>query len=201
MFYSVGMPAHHTNSLSNEFAEAWSRCFGQSPPLGHVLRHDCSQIWTRFHALPKSKRFAENDEEVGIVLERANALATECFGECARVWIVAAVLSDFDLGSGALPCRMNMSKAMVWIDKDEEPEDQLEWSFFASRVDWKRSRFDRLFRNIADDHEQAVLFSEEAQTVFAPYDGGFDIVSFQPGKIVRLEDTYPTWMSTRSDKL
>ncbi|MFN3209331.1 MAG: hypothetical protein ACE369_10080 [Roseovarius sp.] len=166
-----------------------------------MLRHDYFQIWTRFHALPESKRYPENDEEVGIILDRANTLATECFGERACVWIAAAYYSDFALEIDDLPSRLNLSKAMVWIDENQKPGDQMEWSVFASRLEWKRSCLDRLFREIADDRERAVLFSEETQTVFAPYDGGFDIVSLHPGKILQLERTYRPWMSSRSDKL
>lgn len=195
------MCAIESDFQRNEFSEVWSRSFGQTPPLGHVLRHDYFQIWTRFHALPESKRYAESDEEAGIILERANALAAECFEQQAIVWIVTGCISEFALEDNDLTARMNMSKVMVWIDEDEAPADQREWSFFASRAAWGPSSFDRLFHDIAEDREQAVLFSEEAQTVFAPYDGGFDIISLQPGKIIELENTYSSWMSSRSDKL
>ena len=136
-----------------------------------------------------------------IILERAKTLAAECFGERACVWIAAAYLSDFALKSDDLPSRLNMPKAMVWIDEYEEPEDQSEWSVFASRLEWKRNSMDGLFREIAEDQERAVFYSEEARTVFAPYDGGFDIISLQPRKIVQLENTYRTWMSSRPEKL
>ena len=96
---------------------------------------------------------------------------------------------------------MDMPKVMVWIDTEEEPEDQLERSFFASRVEWTRRSFDELFREIAEDRERAVLVSLDAQTVFAPYDGGFDIISMRPGKVVQLESAYGSWMSSRTDKL
>ncbi|SMX31792.1 hypothetical protein COL8621_00607 [Actibacterium lipolyticum] len=195
------MPANEARVEQNEFSKAWRRSFGRSPPLGHVLRHDYFQNWTRFHALPDSKRYAECDEEFGIILERANTLAAECFEQQPPVWIATGCLSEFALEDNDLPTRMNMSKVMVWIDKDEAPADQQEWSFFASRAEWTRSSLDGLFREIAEDRERAVLFSEGAQTVFAPYDGGFDIISLQPGKVTQLENTYSTWMSSRSDKL
>jgi hypothetical protein len=195
------MTTSEPSDQPSEFSRAWRRSFGCSPPLGHVLRYEHFEFWTRFHSLPESKRYAECDEETGTIVDRANTLATECFGEQASIWISAGYLSDFDLENDDLPIRMNMSKEMVWIDEDEEPEDQSEMSFFASRLIWKRSSLDRLFREIAEDQERAILFSEDAQTVLAPYDGGFDIISFQPGKIAQLENSFSTWMSSRSDKL
>ncbi|KPA21096.1 hypothetical protein shim_25610 [Shimia sp. SK013] len=151
--------------------------------------------------MPESKRYAESDEDNGTIVERANILATECFGEQATIWIAAGYLSDFALEKDDLPVRMNMSKALVWIDPDEELEDQSEMSFYVSRLEWERSSLDRLFLEIAEDQERAILFSEDTQTVLAPYDGGFDIISFEPEKIVQLEKNYRMWMSSRSDKL
>lgn len=127
--YSYGMTASEPCDQSSEFSKAWRRSFGFSPPLGHVLRYDHFDAWTRFHSLPGSKRYAECDEETGIIVERANTLASECFGEQASVWVSAGYHSDFDLENDDLPIRMNMSKAMVWIDEDEEPEDHSEMSF------------------------------------------------------------------------
>lgn len=195
------MTADESGIQSNEFSTTWRRYFGASPPLGHVLRHEHVNAWTRFHALPECKRYAENDTESRIILERANTLATACFGEHATIWIAAGYPSGFALENNDLVTRMKMSKAMVWIDKTEEPEDQWEMSFFASGLEWKRSALDRLFQDVADDQERAILFCEDAQTVLAPYDGGFDIISFQPGKIARLESCYKAWMSVRSDRM
>lgn len=195
------MTTNDSGIQSNEFSNTWRRYFGASPPLGHVLRHEHFNAWTRFYALPDSKRYAENDKESRIILERANTLATECFGENAAIWIAAAYPSGSSLENNDFAIRMNMSKAMVWIDKTEEPEDQWEMSFFASRLEWKRNSLEGLFQKVSDDQERAILFSEVSQTVLAPYDGGFDIISFQPGKISRLESCYKAWMSGRSDRM
>ncbi|MDV4166886.1 hypothetical protein [Rhodovulum sp. FJ3] len=201
MVYSNCMPESESKVEQNEFSKAWRRSFGMSPPLGYVLRYDYFQNWTRFHSLPNSKRLAKSDEEFGILLERANTLAAECFEKQTPIWIATGRLSEIALNDDDLPIRMNMSKVMDWIDEDEAPAYQQEWSFFASRAEWTRSSLDWLFREIAEDRERAVLFSEDAQTVFAPYDGGFDIISLQPGKITQLENTYSSWMSSRPDQL
>lgn len=195
------MTADEAGIQSNEFSNTWRRYFGGSPPLGHVLRHEHFNAWTRFHALPESKRYAECDEERRSIVARANTLATECFGEQATIWIAVGYPSSFSLEDNDLAIRMIMSKAMVWIDKTEEPEDQCEMSFFASRLDWKRGSLDGLFQQMAEEQVKAILFSEDTQTVLAPYGGGFDLLSFQPGKIALLESRYHAWMSGRSDRL
>ncbi len=195
------MSASKHSDHPSEFSKAWNQIFGCSLPLGHVLRYENIDAWTRFHSLPESKRYAECDKETGTIVERANTLATECFGEQANVWVCAGYPSDFELENDDLPIRMNMSKSMDWIDQNCEQLDQSKMSFFASRWLWEQNSLDRLFREIAEDQQRAILFSEDSQTVLAPYDGGFDIISFQSGKIARLENSYSTWRSMRSDKL
>ncbi|MGR3480102.1 DUF3885 domain-containing protein [Salipiger marinus] len=186
---------------SAEFAHAWRRVFGEVPPLGHILRREFFCHWARFHALPDSKRYADTQDEWFAVLSRANTLATECFGEHAQVWVATGKITELPTESKDLPVRMGMTEAMTWIDYREEPVDQSKITFFAVEYDWKPKSLDGLFGEIANDEGRAILFSEDARTVLAPYDGGFDIISFQPGKIQQLENTYRAWMSSGPDKL
>lgn len=165
------------------------------------MRHDFFDYWTRFHALPESKRYAGTEDELSNVLSRANTLATECFGDHARVWVATGYLSELTPEEIELAVHMEMAKAMTWIDESEDLEDQTEIAFFVVSTDWQPSSLDGLFRKIAEDQLRAVLFSEDTQTVLAPYDGGFDIISLQPGKVSELESKYRAWMSSRPDRL
>ena len=117
------------------------------------------------------------------------------------MWVATARFTDLKPKNNDLPVRMNMTKAMTWIDHSEEPADQSEMTFFATSSNWKPGSLDELFADIANDQERAILFSKEKQTVLAPYDGGFDVISLQPGKISDLERKYRGWMSSRPDKL
>lgn len=71
-----------------EFLREWRRITGADTPgadeifpMGHVMRYRCQSNWTRFHALPRSKRYADTPDEMEIILSRANALLRACFGE------------------------------------------------------------------------------------------------------------------------
>jgi hypothetical protein len=59
----------------------WQKTFSKIPPLGHVLREKFGNRWIRFHSLPESKRYADNDAEMAIILDRADILAKEILGE------------------------------------------------------------------------------------------------------------------------
>lgn len=199
--YDTRMSSAQPPSSPLDFSKAWQRSFGETPPLGHLLRHDFSDHWTRFHALPESKRYADTKEEQAIILLRANALTTRIIGDQAQVWVVTGYPTGATFDEKTLPVRMGMAEVMTSVDRRQEVGNPFELTFFACAHDWTSNSLDGLFGQIADDQEKAILFSDETQTVLAPYDGGFDIISLQPGKIRDLETKYQSWMSRRADRL
>ena len=72
-----------------QFEIIWREKCGPTPPLGYRLRDNFPGTWIRFHALPKSKPYAENDEDRFIILSRANALACELFKNQEPFWLAA----------------------------------------------------------------------------------------------------------------
>lgn len=187
--------------MHSEFSRAWYKAFGETPPLGHILRRDFHANWTRFHALPESKRYAETDVEKNIILSRANTLAEACFDGLEVLWVVTAQYNDSDLETNDLVAKLSMEPAFSWIDLEEEPEDQIKVVFHATPVPWEQSSLDWLFAEIAEEQERAIFFSEQNGIVFAPYDGGFDVICLRLEKIRTLEVSFRTWMSERPDKL
>lgn len=186
------------------FSAIWHNTFGQTPPLGHELRHDFHSAWTRFHSLPESKRYADTPDERQTILLRANTLAMECFGSNAKLWLVTGYTKDYLENSNDkinLLTRFEMKEVFSWVDEKEEPEDQIPLIFFAARVEWKPEAFDWLFSMIAEDEERAVFFDPSADLALAPYDGGFDLIALNEERPVHLEDKYAAWISKRLDLL
>jgi len=197
----MGMTSATPTEPALDFEPAWRSAFGESPPLGYVLREDQRDHWTRFHALPGSKRYAENAVERATILERANILATECFGMQKEIWISTPHIVRDIVPATDLVKRLSMKEWKIWSDPSENPEDQIEMTFFVARIDWSPGCLDELFWDIAEDRDRALLFSETDGAVLAPYDGGFDIVCLRPRKLAELEKRHRGWMSDRSDKL
>lgn len=195
------MKSKTQSDIQNEFSRLWCEAFGKSPPLGHMLRHDFQNCWTRFHALPEAKRYAETDTEQKTILQRANALAVRCFGKTGNLWLATARYPGFETDNNDLVSRLGMTPELSWIDQTDEPEDQIETVFFVTKVEWNPMSFDWLFTEIAKDDARAIWFDPSSKTVLAPYDGGFDIISLHPNKITDLETKFPKWMSERSDRL
>jgi hypothetical protein len=61
--------------LTGLWQERWPRC----PPVGYKLRGPYQDVWVRFHSLPESKRYPEDENEYAVVLERYNTVLDELF--------------------------------------------------------------------------------------------------------------------------
>ena len=59
------MPFEGLSGLLDRWAAQWSPC----PPVGHELRVIHPDRWVRFHSLPGSKRYAEDDAEYATLRE------------------------------------------------------------------------------------------------------------------------------------
>jgi hypothetical protein len=46
-----------------------------------------------------------------------------------------------------------------------------------------------------------IWLSDRTKEIFAPYDGGFDIICAKPERVSQLQEKYVDWMSLRSDWL
>ncbi len=181
-----------------DFAHDWARYYDGIPPLGHMLRCEVPDRWTRFHALPESKRLADTPAERAIILDRANRLADRPFGLSGALWLSAVTGPGF--GQGPVR-RHRLVRAMEFADEDPCDEESRIRAVHANRVDWRPGAFDRLFGEIAEDQERALFFDPGTGVVLAPYDGGFDIICAGQGQRTALEQEFRRWMSARPDKL
>jgi hypothetical protein len=193
------------------FSAIWRDCFGNSEPIGYRLREDFPDRWFRIHSLPNSKRYADTSAERSILLERANRLGDTVLGGRAPCWMIASYPSDVndpnnvnDLTSEPRKTKEDFALpySHVWSDLHEAPADRFPWECFAASTTWESGKFNAAILRIADDEEDATLwFSPERASVFAPYDGGVDVIVGQGSGVNRLERQYRDWMSDRADWL
>ena len=154
--------------------------------MGWVLRHDTSLHWVRFHSLPASKRYADTDEEMEIILDRGNQLGNEVLGRMSDCWIVHA-RRDCETKAGAFSG-----------DWEEEPgvDDAAIWRFFVKKRRWIAGKFDKELEELADDAPfYTTWFNPKSGKVFAPYDGGFDLFVSSAREVTRLKRRYRSWLS------
>lgn len=179
------------------FEREWSSFYGDGPPIAWMLRRLEPQRWQRFHSLPDSKRYAEGEAEVQVVLGRANVLAAAVLGDGSDCWIAQGVRSDAAAPEWLLP---NLHETPLRFDDPDEPG--LPWRIFAAQVAWRRGAYDELLTSIANDLASEILWVSRASgAVFAPYDGGVDL--FVPTQEQRafLRKRHADWLSAHPSGL
>ena len=175
-----------TPPIVPQFQADWSRHYGALLPIGWHIRQDEARPWVRFHALPLSKRYAEDEAERATVLFRANSLGDEILGPGTSCWIVEARSNESD-GPGEL-----------WMKsaEDDDDPDSLVWCFYVRSEDWQPGRYNEKLLAIADDQpDRAIWMSRDTGSVLAPYDGGFDLFLPTWEEVSTVKTDWRDWLS------
>lgn len=174
------------SSIAETFNTEWAKDHLGRHPFGPLLRQDASLPWVRFHALPGSKRYAENDNERQVILDRANALGEQVLGDATPCWFIA---TDF--------CEMRADWVLAGkYEDDVGGPDEFVVPFYVQAVEWRSGHFDAELTSIAEDDTRFLWMSRTSGAILAPYDGGFDIFSPDADEIASLKATFHQWLST-----
>ena len=170
----------------NNFRRFWQQHFSDCPPVSHLFKHRLAERWFRIHSLPESKRYAEDETEVAELLARQNTVLLDAIGtdDCVLVSgnytdspLVENLKSCSALGEFEFQEFVRLSKQdfdPVELEPDEEP---VYLTLFYARHKLKVGSLDEVLLCVAD--EKIVNFfvvSCERQRIFAPYDGGVDVI-------------------------
>jgi hypothetical protein len=189
------------------FETFWRDIYGEIPPVRYRLRLEyLDSRWVRFHSLPESKRYPDSVTEMGIVLERENALADRVLGVGSECWMIAnsfpnlaEELAEQFPEHSLVRDIFKLQKSYSWRDPYEKPEDQTLWTTYAGEFLWQHGEFDEAFKIISEDIETNVLWvSKEMKSIFSPYDGGIDLVVRNSEEIVFLKNEFEDWLSHHS---
>ncbi|MBI1384204.1 MAG: hypothetical protein GC150_04770 [Rhizobiales bacterium] len=194
------------------FARLWRDRYGDVPPLGHDLRQERAGSWARAYGLPGGKRYATTAGEQAEIAARAEAIAAFVLGGAdAEAWVVGSFVD----GSGrkykkrvkrSIGLPAGVRPTMNWREADGdsggEGEPGARWLAYARSLRWQPGCWADLLADIADDRIANVVFvSPDAGRVFAPYDGGFDVILEGEGEVERLRALFTPWLSPRVDGL
>lgn len=186
----------------------WDRCYPQCEPIGHHLRAAFPERWVRFHSLPGSKRYPEDEAEYAEVLARHNAILGELARTGSHVALVTTGYSGSPEPSRYYPAVVAFDPVAVpWrtiaMHRVEEGFDEPRyWHLYASAWDWRPGAFDPLVRLVADDAVANVLVvAPDCRWVLHPYDGGMDVIAESSGARQVLREKHSAWLSARADGL
>jgi hypothetical protein len=156
-------------------------------------------VWVRFHSLPRSKRYAQNEAEYAVVLERYNAVLDELFTG-ADVYVITPKWTAEPEVSPSQP------DAGYWrsllVEDDPDPEFRTYCHLFAARRPWRHGCVDELLRDIADDKVGGVMITDtDMRRIHHPYDGGADVFLATPQERDQMRDRHADWLSSHPSGL
>lgn len=193
----------------SEFSDFWEAFYPNAEPTGWLMRAANVQHWVRFHSLPLSKRYAETEEEVSILLDRQNELASETLGGNQLCWLVQACWISQD-GYVEMTDKSEMFKETREFGlthafsfcEDEGGDDATFWNVMTAPVRWIQDGFNDVLLRIANDQAAPTLWaSVESGAVFAPYDGGVDIFLPSEAMVEELQSKHADWLSSHPEGL
>ncbi|MGQ5652838.1 DUF3885 domain-containing protein [Streptomyces sp. EKR5.2] len=189
------MPEGGQPALTELWQQRWPDCL----PVGYKLRDPYRDVWVRFHSLPESKRYAVDESEYAVVLERYNTVLDELFAG-TEVYVV----TPFWATEPEVP--LLEPDAGYWqsllVEDDPEPEFRTYCHLFATQLPWQHGCIDKLLRDTADDKVAGVLVTDSLmQRIYHPYDGGADVFLTTPEERDRMRDRHTDWLSSHPSGL
>jgi|SRR5882724_2512779 len=181
--------------------DQWNARWSPCPPIGHDLRHTHADRWIRFHSLPESKRYAQDEGEYVIVLQRHNTVLEELFAG-GNVHTTTCAWSD----SPQPPARSGLDRRLhpagrYWTSiltaDDPDPEFRVYTHLYTSTARWKAGSIDPLLRAVADDQTAGVIIADTGlNRLYHPYDGGADVILTTTAERDQLRQQHYDWLSS-----
>lgn len=163
-------------------SQLWQERWPLSPPIAHEVRAVCRDRWVRFHSLPGSKRYADDEED--------------------EVYVVTAGWSAEPTGPEEPTPRNDVHPGSVrWTTvadtDDPDPQFHTYTHLYVNRRPWQRGCVDPLLRTVADDELAGVFLTDTAlRRIHHPYDGGADVLLPTPQERDQLATRHPDWLSS-----
>jgi len=182
------------------FARAWAQWYPDANPFGYELRWVYQNRWLRIHHLPLSKRWPETSAECKEVLVRQNTVATDVLGAAMSCWLLGY---DYD-GATTLPANhplISLLSSAPILSLPPEDAESSPTTVFGGEVEWLPGRYDALLLAIAQDQLQALWIATDSGAVFAPYDGGADLIYPTALRRDAARLRYKAWLSAHPEGL
>lgn len=185
---------------------AWERRAGRAIPASWSLREHLAERWVRFHSLPYSKRYADSEEEARILLDRHHHVLAALCGSSDEVVVVLLRWDGQGRFRASREFRRISSTWPFWrafVDDTtaDEENEAITASAFVRRLPATRAELDPWFRRAPEDTDVFVITDDAVDWVYAPYDGGADVIAPTVEARDALRERFSAWLSPRTDGL
>jgi len=183
----------------------WNNSFKGFPPIAYELKHAFKDRWVRFHTLPESKRYPENEEEYQEIISRHNKILSEVTKSNNEVYMVGVEYSDSLVPPGkGKNTKGILDNPVYWVavpmhEPGEAEEFHSYFHLYYEKSNWNAGQLDTLFRLVADEEiSNFMVVSEALDWVFHPYDGGVDLILKNESEMEKLRSRFEDWLSSHS---
>lgn len=170
------------------FLDEWQRRFAGVAPIAYVLKWRLADRWARVHSLPKSERYTKTEADWDILVDRHFKVLRAVIDMANDYFVVT---NSFERWAPN-PTLRNMVHLGSFSDGDE---DNREYPIDAYLCAPPKSDAEmvKIFKLAADD-KQRFFFVQDGK-IFAPYDGGIDIILETPTAATALKSQFRDWLS------
>lgn len=195
---------------AEEIQHLWSKSFGDCPPVSYLFKHQLKNRWFRIHSLPESKRYAENDSEKSELLERQNKLLLDVIGNSTGCFLIGGNYADSPLEENLKSCPALANfhfQEFVRLLKEDfdssdvEPDDEpIYLSLFFTPYKFKSNDLNEVLLCVANwKIVNFFVVNFERQRIFAPYDGGVDVILKDSQERDEFKSKYKNWLSNHPE--
>lgn len=197
---------------SEAFTHFWNTNYPEIIPIAHHFKHIYADRWFRIHSLPKSKRYADTQEEMQIILDRQNTLITDLLGYQKAFYML---VGEYDYKGTIISYDESVIENLIVksldftplapydlnqiFPEDYEPGEIRFYNPFISEQIWIGTKFDAFLKAVANDELEVIFIGVEQECLIAPYDGGVDIILKTETWRDTYKNKYKDWLSMRED--
>lgn len=188
----------------------WTAAWGDCRPVSYELRSCLRDRWVRFHSLPGSQRYASNDDEYAELVRRHITVLAELLqhgnadGEQELLLLTASWSADPEPKERDAELSGMIPAATYWtsvLTDDNGPEAT--WAhLWVSATRLHGEDLAQLLRLAADYATGGVIITTaEMGWLYAPYDGGADVIATTAGHRDQLRQRHQDWLSAHPSGL
>ena len=191
-------------SLTERFIAWWCDRYPASPPVGFALRGAYPDRWVRIHSLPGSRRYPGDDADWAELLRRHREVGTHILGTGGRCFVVLAGCTPPEEAFAPESLLAGIDTRDLVFEAAAAPfEVPLHEPIrvAVAACTWDPDRLEPLLRAKANDEiGPLALVAEMTAEVYAPYDGGADMV-LEPSRVDIARRRFKEWLSPRENGL
>lgn len=181
----------------------WQRHFPGTAPVGWALQSSFPDRWVRLHSLPGSKQYPDGKKHRAIIAERALALAHALLSDTGPYYMLANVYAP----EPGLPFAVTqdwryhgaeLSQSFSCLEDSADQASQI--VVFTGQTERLSRGFEAAVLGIAEERSaRCIWVSPKRPAAFAPYAGGFDLITAVPDDVATFKAQFKRWLSKHPD--